>query len=131
MLCIATMGLTTSCTKDNEELIVGTWQQVTKDGNIFLDDPEGEYWSSYLIFLENGRVREEYSCYNRDYDTYSERYFLDVYDYSINGDILTIIDKDDLIKAQIKKLNKKHLVFTVIEQTRDWYEEETVYFNRI
>ena len=26
MLCIATMGLTTSCSKDNEDLIVGKWK---------------------------------------------------------------------------------------------------------
>ena len=40
MLCIVTLGLTTSCSKENQDLIIGNWRIV--DGTSYYTDSYGE-----------------------------------------------------------------------------------------
>lgn len=108
MLGIASMVLSTSCSKDNEDLIVGKWKCVS---NVltFANPISGELETEYNVagvgetieFSEDGMYIEG-SVTTR---------------YSISGNILYIYSGEEVgLVMEIKKLTKKELTLVYEER---------------
>lgn len=116
MLCIATLGLTTSCSKDNEDLIIGKWKCVSSIHESV--DPETHELRTYnnesvgvtMEFFEDGKVTMAGEGTT---------------DYSISGDYLYMDSGRQ--KIEIKKLTKKEM--TLFADNSDEYGQSTATLN--
>lgn len=101
MLGIVTLGYTSSCSKDNDTLIVGKWKLVSSVAT-YTDPETGELTTDYdlgvgavLEFTEDGKV-----TFGGAVTT----------DYSISGDIIYVYDGEEVVlQMEIKKLTGKEL----------------------
>lgn len=115
VVCMATIGMLCSCTKDYADLIVGKWEQAfyTENGSHVIEIPEGEreIWE----FKASGEVVAIYHGEVRGTTT-----------YTVDGDKL-IADGDTCI---IKKLDKETLAISINEIASE--EDELILtFNRL
>ena len=118
------MGLAVvACTDDGGgnsdygEALIGTWQvdkgEYYELGKLEESVDAGNY-EAYIIFTESGQVilREE---------GYSE-----TMRYELKGKKLTFYDTDDFTSGEIKKLTRKELVLSVVEDSED--DSYTVFY---
>lgn len=115
IMCMATIGMLSSCTKDYAELIVGKWEQAfyTEHGSHVVEIPEGE--SEIWEFKASGEVVAIYHGEVRVTTT-----------YTVDGDKL-IMDGETAI---IKKLDKETLVLSIDEVASE-EDELTLTLNRL
>ena len=115
IMCMATIGMLSSCTKDYAELIVGKWEPAfyTEHGSHVVEIPEGE--SEILEFKASGEVVAIYHGEVRVTTT-----------YTVDGDKL-IMDGETSI---IKKLDKETLVLSIDEVASE-EDEFTLTLNRL
>ncbi|MBR4774036.1 MAG: lipocalin family protein [Bacteroidales bacterium] len=98
MLCIAALGLTTSCSKDNEDLIIGKWKCVSSVHQSV--DPDTHELNTYnnesvgmvMEFTKDGKVTIAGGGTS---------------DYSISGN--TLYMDGGRTQLEIKKLTKKEM----------------------
>lgn len=125
MTAFVAMGLAamTSCTKDNSELIIGTWvntsdcyEQYTFEGETEKETlPAGQLT---ITFHEDGTMTITSALDAAERETWTDT-------YAINGDYL-ILDGETLA---IKQLDKKKLVFE-LNETDTWEEEGETFTDR-
>ena len=103
------------CTKDNEDLIIGTWQETEVT---YTEYNDGQQIRTESMLEEGDIVKMTF----KDDHTYSLTYVSE-YDesedngtWSINGDKLTIVDDDYAMVYTIDKLNKKECNITYTEE---------------
>ena len=115
MLCIAAMGLATSCSKDNEDLIVGKWKgtagtmtitNLTTNEVTTHNDPS--VVGTILEFTKDGKM------------------FFDgqTLSYTVNGsEVTTILDNGEQNKFDINELteNKLKISFKPVEEQGNRY----------
>ena len=115
MLCIVVLGLTTSCSKDNEDLIIGTWKCVSSmeertsvyhDPQTYIDREVG----TIVEFTEDGKMNM-FGGGNTD--------------YYVSGN--TLYSNGGRNQYEIKKLNKKEL--TLFTDEKDEWEGYTATLN--
>ena len=104
LLCLTTLGLFTSCSKEYSDLIVGSWKLVslTINGEVITDNVPAATWT----FDAEGNVT--ISAYG---GSESGRYNIIDKETEVDGDVYeegTIII--DEVPLKIEKLNKKELV---------------------
>lgn len=106
MLCVAALGLTTSCTKDNdyEDLILGKWkivklvyQWVDPETNEFETVNDDESVGTTMEFTADGHVIDDEN---------------EMMNYSISGDILVM----DGVRTEIKKLTKTEMTLFIPDE---------------
>lgn len=95
MLCIAAMGLTTSCSKDKDDLIVGKWEITTVDGRT-----DREKVGSIWDFASNGTF--SLSAYGK---TMNGTY------YMVKDEKLTMTVDNDSVTVTIEELTKSKMVW--------------------
>lgn len=95
MLCIAAMGLTTSCSKDKDDLIVGKWEITTVDGRT-----DREKVGSIWDFASNGTF--SLSAYGK---TMNGTY------YMVKDEKLTMTVDNDPVTVTIEELTKSKMVW--------------------
>ncbi len=104
-----------SCSKSNEDLIIGTWQETEVT---YTEYNDGQQIRTESMLEEGDIVKMTF----KDDHTYSLTYVSE-YDesedngtWSINGDKLTIVDDDYAMVYTIDKLNKKECNITYTEE---------------
>ena len=117
-MCMATIGMLSSCTKDYAELIVGKWEPAfyTEHGSHVVEIPEGE--SEILEFMEFKASGEVVAIYHGEVRVTTT--------YTVDGDKL-IMDGETSI---IKKLDKETLVLSIDEVASE-EDELTLTLNRL
>lgn len=125
ILCIATLGLFTSCSKDNAELIIGTWEveSVTLNGvEVTAGMPIGMTWT----FNENNTMVLKYAG-----ETLTENYLILEEDIEEAGHVL--YEKGTLVIGEvgfkIEELNKKELKLKDID--RELVDGGTINFKKV
>jgi hypothetical protein len=104
-----------SCSKSNEDLIIGTWQETEVT---YTEYNDGQQIRTESMLEEGDIVKMTF----KDDHTYSLTYVSE-YDesddngtWSIDGDKLTIVDDDYAMVYTIDKLNKKECNITYSEE---------------
>ncbi len=107
LACIASMSIATSCSKDNEELIVGKWQVTSAYlGSVSLTTTMMELYrvGDIYEFSESGEVTMSFS---------SGKYNSQAGTYKVSGDDLSItLYGDEVYTVKIKSLDKKEASVT-------------------
>ncbi len=113
-LLVGAMFTFSSCKKDNQELIIGTWSLTEGTSN----DPEMSAVLPMMIgnmameFTEDGVVTTAMTMLGQTQNTTGT--------YTIDGDKLTMIDEDgETSTATIKELTKKKLTLSTTEDSFD------------
>ena len=112
VLLVGAMFTFSSCKKDNQELIIGTWSLTEGTSN----DPEMSVVLPMMIgnmameFTEDGVVTTAMTMFGQTQTSTGS--------YTIDGDKLTMIEKDgETSTATIKELTKKKLTLNTVEGT--------------
>ena len=98
MLCVVAMGLTTSCSKEPKDLIVGKWEITTIGGRT--DKVPANIWD--FSANETFSASMEGRIYNGTY-------------YLVNDEKLTMTVDNDPITVKIEELSKSKMV---------WYSDD-------
>lgn len=101
LCCIATLGLLTSCSKSNEDLILGKWKCVAS--HISGEDDDNEAVGNVWEFKSDGTVIMTETDGDIDYGT-----------YTINETNLSVTSNGMTIPGQIAKLTNKKLIVDFI-----------------
>lgn len=126
MLCaVLTIGLA-SCTKDNEDLIIGKWDVVSVTETIS-GHPDAEM---------NGTHTENFTgaysmsiTFNKDKTgimTDSDGHTVDNnnFTYTVDGDVLYLTSEGFTTRLTIDKLNKKEMTITASEEMEEEYMDD-------
>ena len=128
VLLVGAMFTFSSCKKDNQELIIGTWSLTEGTSN----DPEMSVVLPMMIgnmameFTEDGVVTTAMTMFGQTQTSTGS--------YTIDGDKITMIDEDgETSTATIKELTKKKLTLNTVEGTYEitlTFEKTTDNLNR-
>jgi hypothetical protein len=107
--------ITVSCEKSSEELIIGKWEVKTLNlkmyiNNVFEDEATENYDAEEMVleFLEGGTGKE-----------YEDGTLNDTFEWSIDGDVLTITFPDDDPMVVTFSVDKDKLVFSMEDSSTD------------
>ena len=111
LLCVAVVATLSSCSRDNEDLIIGKWK-IVKDtytviaNGMVIENPNdavGEIWE----FKTDGTVAVTYHYYNEV--TYRHFDETEINTYTVSGNTLLIMG--GIIRYPITTLNKSKMVW--------------------
>lgn len=130
MLCIAAMGFATSCSKEDEDLIVGEWKPTHYVWSYYIHGPD-DYHTQTVTYGDDGfgmRIKFTNDGIAEGYDINNERPPVSV-NYVVRDGYL-IFDRAFMFwekKYKIEKLTKKELILSYLEDSDSpRYEENTI-----